>query len=149
MSIALAQYLKITEATGTAILGWVQNYSINETLNSAPFAAFNVASLISQVSSGAESITIDLQLTRDNIEMVELGLQRYYIAIVQQWQFVPPSGSSTPVQTKIAEFTGEFQSAKINDTSISLVIGSNLDSVESQVPLRTFTTTLAGSPPKL
>jgi len=148
MTVGVAQFLTIKDATGKALYKW-QNYWIGQVVSGHNFAPFNVPALISQVTAGAETISIEIPADQGSINLADKGLQSYYIAQVDQYQFVPPVSGLPSSKTKVASFTGEFQSATITDTSISIEIGANLDSTESQVPVRTFTTILAGSPPKL
>nr|BAR34298.1 putative phage minor tail protein [uncultured Mediterranean phage uvMED] len=148
MTVGLAQFLTVTDASGTVLDRW-QNYWINETVDGFAFAPFNVAGLISKVSSGAESVEIQFPATPDNATMIELGMQLYYIATIEQYQFLPPVSGVPSSKTKIGFFTGEFQSAEFNESSLLLGVGANLDSTESQVPPRNFTTVMVGFPPKL
>lgn len=148
MTVGLAQFLTVKNAAGTVLYRW-QNYWINETVDGHSFASFSVAALISKVSSGAESVQIQLPPTKANIGLIESGLQLLYTARVEQYQFLPPTTGLPGSKTKIGSFTGEFQSAVFNTSSVVLTIGSNLDSTESQAPPRKFTSTLIGSPPKL
>jgi hypothetical protein len=148
MTAGLAQFLTVKKADGGILHRW-QNHWFNQRVEGHEFAPFNVNSLISKASDGAESIQIELPPTADNLELTELGLQRFYIATVEQYQFTPPASGLPTSLIKIASFTGEFQSAEFGTAAIALIIGSNLDSTESQAPPRTFTTTLTGFPPKL
>ena len=148
MTVGLVQYLTVKDALGEVLNKW-QNCWINETVDNHAFAPFNVPMLISQVSAGAESITIELPVSQNNVNLVQQGLQSYWVATVEQYQYLPPVNGVPQVKEKVAAFTGEFESAEISDLAIVLVIGLNLDSTESQLPIRTFTTILAGSPPKL
>ena len=148
MTAGLAQYLTIKDASGIVQSRW-QNHWISQTVDGYEFAPFSVAALISKVSSGQESISIQLPPTRDNLNLIELGLLVFFTATVDQFQFLPPSSGLPTTKTKIASFTGEFQSATFDIRSVILTIGSNLDSTESQSPPRNFTSTLVGFPPKL
>lgn len=150
MTIAVAQFLKICDKEGVAIK-YSQNYWINETVDGYEFAAFNVSALISSVSAGTETLSIELIASAENLDLVETGLYSAYIARVEQYQLESPAiGSGIyALKTLNAAFTGEFESVVIKESTITLSIGSNLDSTEVQVPPRTFTTTLAGNPPKL
>lgn len=148
MTVGLAQYLTVKDAQGKVLIKW-QNGWINQTVDGHAFGPFNVAAMISQISSGTESISIDLPVSQDNVDLVQNGLQSYYVATVEQYQYLPPVSGLPQSKTKVAAFTGEFESAEITDAAIVLDIGLNLDTTESQLPIRTFTTILAGSPPKL
>ncbi len=150
MSVALCQFMTLKNASGT-VLQRGQNYWISETVSGHSFNAFNVSALISRVSAGAESLAIELAATKANIELVEEGLRDYYVAVINQYQFLPPASGtgSGAARTLVASFTGEFQSAVFTESKITLTVGSNLDSSESQVPPRMFTSDLAGTPPKL
>ena len=148
MTVGLVQYLTIKDALGEVLHKW-QNCWVGQTVDGHEFAMFNVPMLISQVSAGAESLSIQLPVSQSNVGIVEVGLQLYHVATVEQYQNTPPVSGTPEAKQKVAAFTGEFESAEIADISIGLSIGLNLDSTESQLPIRTFTTTLAGSPPKL
>ncbi len=148
MTVGLAQYLTVKDSQGKVLVKW-QNGWINETVDGYDFGPFNVPMMISQISSGTESISIDLPVSQNNVDLVQNGLQLYYVATVEQYQYLPPVSGLPQAKTKVAAFTGEFESAEITDAAIVLDIGLNLDTTESQLPIRTFTTILAGSPPKL
>lgn len=150
MNVALCQFLDLKNASGTVLKKW-QSYWINETVSGYGFSAFNSSALISRVSAGAESLDIELAATKANLELTEKGLRDYYVATINQYQFLPPASGtgSTAARSLVASFTGEFQSATVTESTITITIGSNLDSSESQVPPRMFTTALAGTPPKL
>lgn len=148
MTVGLAQFLTVKDAAGRVLHRW-QNYWIDETVDGHSFGSFSVAALISKVSSGKESIQIQLPPTQANLALAESGLQGFYTMTVEQYQFLPPATGLPGAKTKIASFTGECQSAVFDVSSVVLTIGSNLDSTESQAPPRKFTSTLIGSPPKL
>lgn len=148
MTAGIAQFVTVKNAAGNVLKKW-QSCWFDQTVDGHEFAAFNVNALISQVSAGAETLSVEIPVNQENVELVEVGLQSYYIVEVEQYQFIPPISGLPSSKQKMAAFTGEFQSAEVTDVSISLTIGANLDSTESQVPIRTFTTLLAGSPPKL
>ena len=148
MTVGLAQYLTVKNSQGNVLVKW-QNGWINQSVDGYDFRPFNVPTMISQISSGTESISIDLPISGYNIDLVQNGLQLYYVATVEQYQYLPPVSGLPQSKTKVAAFTGEFESAEITDAAIVLNIGLNLDTTESQLPIRTFTTILAGSPPKL
>jgi hypothetical protein len=147
MSIGLAQFLIIKDTGGNVQRKW-QNYWISQSVDGYAFAPFSVSMLISKVSDGEESVQILLPPTDDNLTLAELGLQSFYIATVEQYQFLVPDSGLPATKTKIASFTGEFQAASLQPSAVTLTIGSNLDSTESQAPPRKFTSTLIGSPPK-
>lgn len=148
MTVGLAQFLTIEDSSGK-VLRKHQNYWIEQTVDGFTFEPFNVAAMISMVSSGAESLNIELLPNVVNFGLVETGLQQYYVATVEQYQFMPPASGVPSTKILNAAFTGEFQSATLSESTVTLTVGSNLDSVESQVPPRSYTTTLTGTPPKL
>lgn len=148
-TIGLAQFLTVTDANGSVLHRW-QNYWINQTVDQHTFLAFQADSIFSRLSPGSDSLSILMPISASLLSIVDAGLLQYYVGKVDLYQFLPTANGTPPgAKETIASYTGEFVSAEITADSISLSIGSNLDSTESQVPIRKFTTTLAGSPPKL
>lgn len=148
MTIALAQFLTIKKADGTVLYRW-QNYWPNQTVDNHSFAPFQTDALFSAASPEVTSLQIVFPISSLILSLLDEGLNQYYVAQINQYQFQPPKNGLPSVKTLIAGFTGEFVSAQVSSVSVDLVIGSNIDSTESQVPPRKFTTTLAGTPPKL
>ena len=148
-TIGLAQFFTVNNVSGSVLHRW-QNYWINQTVDQHTFLAFQADSIFSRLSPGSDSLSILMPISASMLGIVDAGLLQYYVGRVDLYQFLPSADGTPPAaRTLIASYTGEFVSAEITANSISLLIGSNLDSTESQVPIRKFTTTLAGSPPKL
>lgn len=149
MTLGLAQFFTVKSAGGTTLYRW-QNFWNNQTVDGHTFLPFQAEAIFSRLTPSSDSLSISLPISSTLLSVVEQGLIQYYVGVVDLYQF-SPTAAGTPPATKllVARYTGEFSSAEIADSSITLTIGSNLDSTESQVPLRKFTTTLAGRPPKL
>ena len=148
MSVTLAQFLTIQDANGSVLHKW-QNHWIDQAVDGHSFFPFNCSSLLSKVSSGEMSLSIDLPVASEIFDLVKNGLNRFYVARVDQYQFLAPVSGLPQATTLVASFTGEFEKASTTASAIALTIGANLDSTESQAPPRQFTTELAGTPPKL
>ena len=148
MSVVLAQFLTIQTAEGTVLRRW-QNHWMNQVVDGHPFFPFNCSSLLSKVSSGEMSLSIDFPVDPDVLGLVEAGMNQFYVARVDQYQFIAPVSGLPQAKTLVASFTGEFEKASTTAFAIAMTIGANLDSTESQAPPRQFTTELAGTPPKL
>ena len=148
MTVALAQFLTIQDANGTVLRQW-QNHWINQTVDGHEFFPFNCSSLLSKVSSGEMSLSIDLPVATEIFDLIENGLNQFYVARVDQYQFLSPVSGLPATKTLVGSFTGEFETAATTATSVQITIGANLDSTETQAPPRQFTTALAGTPPKL
>jgi len=148
MTVALAQFLTIKNANGNILRRW-QNHWIDQAVDDHDFFPFNCSSLMSKVSSGELAITISFPVSTANRELIEDGLNQFFVAQVDQYQFLPPASGLPSTKTLVASFTGEFEKASTTATSMQVSVGANLDSTESQAPPRQFTTALAGKPPKL
>jgi len=148
-TVGLAQFLTVSDASGTALHRW-QNFWINQTVDQHIFLPFQAESIFSRITASSDSLNIVLPISGNLLSIVDAGLLQYYIGQVDLYQFLPTAAGLPPAsKSLIASYTGEFVSAEVTSTSIGLTIGSNLDSTESQVPIRKFTSTLAGIPPKL
>ena len=148
MTVALAQFLTIQDANGSVLRQW-QNHWINQTVDGHEFFPFNCSSLMSKVSSGEMSVTLSFPVSTNVRDLIQNGLNQFYVAQVDQYQFLPPVSGLPAVKTLVASFTGEFETASTTATSMQISVGANLDSTETQAPPRQFTTALAGKPPKL
>ena len=148
MTVALAQFLTIQTADGSVLRRW-QNHWVGETVDGHEFFAFNCSSLMSKVSSGEMSATISFPVSTNVRDLIQNGLNQFYVAKLDQYQFLPPASGLPVTKVLVASFTGEFETASTTATSMQIMIGANLDSTESQAPPRQFTTALAGTPPKL
>ena len=148
MSVTLAQFLTIQDANGSVLHQW-QNYWIDQVVDGHSFFPFNCSSLLSKVSSGEMSLSIDLPVEAEILDLVEDGLNQFHVARVDQYQFLAPISGLPAAKALVASFTGEFETAATTATSVQITIGANLDSTEIQAPPRQFTTELAGTPPKL
>ena len=148
MTVALAQFLTIQDANGTVLRQW-QNHWIDQTVDGHEFFPFNCSSLMSKVSSGEMSVTLSFPVSTNVRDLIQNGLNQFYVAHVDQYQFLPPASGLPQAKTLVASFTGEFETASTTATSMQISVGANLDSTETQAPPRQFTTALAGKPPKL
>lgn len=149
MTIGLAQFFTVKNASGTVLHKW-QNFWVDQTVDTYVFLPFQAEAVFSRSSASSDTLSITLPVSASLLSIVDTGLMQFYVGTIDLYQFLP-SADGLPPATKLlaTSFTGEFVSADISDLSISLAIGSNIDSTESQVPIRKFTSTLAGIPPKL
>ena len=148
MTVTLAQFLTIHDADGAVLYQW-QNHWIDQVVDEHGFFPFNCSSLLSKVSSGEMTLSIDLPASSESFGLIENGLNQFFVARVDLYQFLPPASGLPQTKTLVASFTGEFERASTTSTAVQITIGANLDSTESQAPPRQFTTALAGTPPKL
>jgi len=149
MTIAVAQFLRIYKADGTTLKRW-QNFWVGLTVDSYTYEPFDGGAIFSRITPSSDSLDIVFPATNEAYSLVENGLALRYLATLDFYQFVPTASGSAPAsKTKIASYTGEFSSATVNETTVTLQIGTNLDPTEAQVPPRKFTTSLVGQPPKV
>ena len=148
MTLGIVQFLKIQDVDGNVLHQW-QNQWANQVVDGHKFFPFATGSLMSKVTSGAVTVTLEFPVDKLTLPLVHDGLRLFYVARVDQYEFIPPVSGLPASKTLTASFTGEFISASISDIAVECRIGSNLDSTESQAPPRRFTTELAGTPPKL
>jgi hypothetical protein len=147
--LAIAQFLHVFTPTGATINRW-QNFWINTTVDSHTFFAFDGGAIFSRITPSSDSLNIVFPVSNTLLSLVENGLALRYLATLDLYQFVPNADGAAPsIKTKIASYTGEFSSAVVNDLTVTLQIGANLDPTEAQVPPRKFTTSLVGRPPKV
>lgn len=149
MTIGLAQFFTVKNADGTVLHKW-QNFWVNQTVDTHAFLPFQAEAIFSKSSASSDTLSITMPISASLLPIIDAGLMQFYIGTIDLYQF-QPSLDGLPPATKLlaTSFTGEFVSAEVLDTTINLAIGSNIDSTESQVPIRKFTSTLAGIPPKL
>jgi hypothetical protein len=147
--LAIAQFLHVYTSTGATINRW-QNFWVNATVDSHAFFAFDGGAIFSRITPSSDSLDITFPASNTSLSLIENGLALRYLATLDLYQFAPTADGTAPsIKTKIASYTGEFSSATVNDLTVTLQIGTNLDPTEAQVPPRKFTTSLVGQPPKV
>lgn len=149
MTIAVAQFLRIYRADGTTLKRY-QNFWAGLNVDSYVYEPFDAGAIFSRITPDSDSLDIVFPATNEAYSLVENGLALRYLATLDFYQFVPTADGLAPAtKIKIASFTGEFSSATVNEATVTLLIGTNLDPTEAQVPPRKFTTSLIGQPPKI
>lgn len=149
MTIGIAQFLRVYTQAGTTLNRW-QNYWTTTTVDGHSFIPFDGAAIFSRITPSSDALDIVFPISNTILSLVENGLALRYLATLDFYQFTPSTTGTPPAtKTKIASYTGEFSSANITDTAVTLSIGTNLDPTEAQVPPRKFTTSLVGRPPKV
>ena len=153
MARGQAQYLRIFSGT-TTYQRW-QSYYVSTSVSYGgavwayqPFDADGITA--GEVQSEA-SISITLPATTNVIEAVLQALNEARLAELQFYEFDTILGNSTPQagQTLIASYLGEVVGVSGSFTQITMEIGSSLSPIGAQVPPRSFTSKLIGSPCKL
>lgn len=96
------------------------------------------------------SIRINFPASRVVMEAVLAALQQSRLVELRMYEFDAIIGGGPQAsQSLVASYLGELVAAQATLTTIEIEIGSSLSPIGVQVPLRTFTTELVGSPCKL
>jgi len=153
MARGQSQFLRIFSGS-TTYQRW-QSYYVNTsvTWESASWAyqPFDTDGITAGEVQSESSISINLPATTTVMEVVLQALNEARLAELKFYEFDTLLGNDTPqaTQTLIASYLGEVVGVKGSFTSIQLELGSSLSPVGAQVPPRTFSTRLIGSPCKL
>ena len=97
------------------------------------------------------SISVRLPATANVIDAALLALNDARLAELQIYEFDTLLGNNTPQagQSLIASYLGEVVNVSGGLTAIEMELGSSLSPIGAQVPSRSFTSKLIGSPCKL
>jgi hypothetical protein len=153
MARGQSQFLRIFSGS-TTYQRW-QSYYVNTsvTWESASWAyqPFDADGITAGEVQAESSISITLPATTNALEVVLQALDEARLAELRLYEFDTIFGNTAPQagQTLIASYLGEVVGVKGGFTSIQLELGSSLSPVGAQVPPRTFSTQLIGSPCKL
>jgi hypothetical protein len=153
MARGQSQYLRIFSGS-TTYQRW-QSYYVNTSVTwesaSWSYQPFDADGITAGEVQSESSISIRLPATTNALEVVLLALNEARLAELRLYEFDTILGNNTPQagQTLIASYVGEVVGVKGGFTSIQVELGSSLSPVGAQVPPRTFSTQLIGSPCKL
>lgn len=150
MTVGIAAFLAFRQSNYTTIVARYQSYWPGQTVDSHTFYPFNTSAIVSNASGGQESLNVEFAVSDTILNTIETGLGAGYFVQLSFYQFTPTATGAPPTtKTLFASFIGELINATLNETTISIQIGSSLNPVEAQAPPRKFTTTLIGQPPKI
>ena len=153
MARGQSQFLRIFSGD-TTYQRW-QSYYVNTsvTWESAAWSyqPFDADGITAGEVQSESSISVTLPATTNVMEVVLQALNEARLAELQIYEFDTTLGNSTPQagQTLIASYLGEVVGVSGSFTQITMELGSSISPVGAQVPPRTFTSTLIGSPCKL
>jgi hypothetical protein len=153
MARAQAQYLRIFSGS-TTYQRW-QSYYVNTSVSYGgavwAYQPFDADGITAGEVQSESSISVTLPATTNAIEVALQALDEARLAELQIYEFDTLLGNSTPQtgQTLIASYLGEVVGVSGSFTSIEMELGSSLSPVGAQVPPRSFTSKLIGSPCKL
>lgn len=143
-------FLRVFDSTNT-YQRW-QSYYVNQTVTwsaaSWEYHPFTVNAFTSSTGAPNSELSIDIPATKAAVDLFTYALSFNWFCEVKLYEFNaqlsqagPPSG-----QTLIASVIGEVTGINGSFTSLTVLLGSGLAPVGSQVPPRTFTTALIGAP---
>jgi hypothetical protein len=153
MARGQSQYLRIFSGAIT-YQRW-QAYYVNTSVTwesaSWSYQPFDADGITAGEVQSEASISITLPATTNVIEAVLQALNEARLAELQFYEFDTILGNSTPQagQTLIASYLGEVVGVSGSFTQITMELGSSLSPIGAQVPPRSFTSKLIGSPCKL
>jgi len=153
MGRAQSQFLRIFSGS-TTYQRW-QSYYVNTsvTWESATwdYQPFDADGITAGEVQSESSISIRLPATTTVLEVALQALDEARLAELRLYEFDTILGNNAPQsgQVLIASYVGEVVGVQGGFTSIEMQLGSSLSPVGAQVPPRTFSTRLIGSPCKL
>jgi len=143
-------FLRVFDSTNT-YQRW-QSYYVNQTVSwdtaSWEYHPFTVNAFTGSTGAPGSELSIEIPATKAAVDLFTYALSLNWLCEVKLYEFNaqlsqagPPSG-----QTLIASVIGEVTGINGSFTSLTVLLGSGLAPVGSQVPPRTFTTALIGTP---
>ena len=153
MARGQSQYLRIFSGS-TTYQRW-QSYYVNTSVTYGgavwAYQSFDADGITAGEVQSESSISVQLPATANAVEVAVQALNEARLAELQIYEFDTLLGNSTPQagQTLIASYLGEVVNVSGSFTSIEMQLGSSLSPVGAQVPPRSFTSKLIGSPCKL
>lgn len=153
MARAQAQYLRIFSGS-TTYQRW-QSYYVNTsvTYDGAvwDYQPFDADGITAGEVQSESSISLQLPATTNAIQVALQALNEARLADLQVYEFDTLLGNATPQsgQSLIASYLGEVVNVSGSLTSVGIDLGSSLSPIGAQVPSRSFTSKLIGSPCKL
>lgn len=150
---AVSQYLRIySESTDYHL--W-QSYYVNATVTwggkNWQFQPFSIDGIIAGDVSSEGSLTVGLPSTSITLPAIRTALRFGHLIEVSQYEFDPQQGNDAPQEQQqlIAVYTGEVIGVKGRLTWLEIELGSTLAPIGIQVPPRTMTSQLIGTPCQL
>jgi phage-related protein len=152
-STAVSQYLRIYSGA-TDYQRW-QSYYVNQTITwqskSWTFQPFSVDGIIAGDVSAEGSLIVGLPSTSITFAAIRAALRFGYLIQVDQYEFDPQQGNDSPQEQQqlVASYVGEVISVRGRLTWLEMELGSTLAPIGIQVPPRTMTSQLIGTPCQL
>lgn len=148
-AIASSQFLRISDAAGTAWHRWQSFYAHRSvTLNGQPwlFQPFEASALTIGQTGDEGGVTLELPATPLTLDAAAIAMAQGHVFELFSYEFTPTGTESAPPSSQqlVAQFAGEIVNASANLTGLRLELGSSLAPVGAQIPPRTFTTRLMG-----
>lgn len=153
MARAQSQFLRIFSGS-TTYQRW-QSYYVNTSVTwesvAWDYQPFDADGITAGEVQSESSISIRLPATTTVMEVALQALDEARLAELRLYEFDTILGNNAPQsgQVLIASYMGEIVGVQGGFTSIEMQLGSSLSPVGAQVPPRTFSTRLIGSPCKL
>lgn len=152
MARAQSHYLRIFSGSFT-YQRW-QSYYVGEAVTWENalwgYEPFDIDGITVGEVQSESSISVTLPATTSIIESVSAALEESRLAELRIYEFDTTLGAGPQAsQALIASYVGEVVGVRGSFTSIVMELGSSLSPIGAQVPPRTFTTQLIGSPCKL
>jgi hypothetical protein len=153
MARAQSQYLRIFSGS-TTYQRW-QSYYVSTSVSYGgavwAYQPFDADGITAGEVQSESSISVRLPATANVIDAALLALNDARLAELQIYEFDTLLGNNTPQagQSLIASYLGEVVNVSGGLTAIEMELGSSLSPIGAQVPSRSFTSKLIGSPCKL
>jgi hypothetical protein len=150
---AVSQYLRIYSGATDYQL-W-QSYYVNQTVTwdgkQWSFQPFSIDGIIAGDVSAEGSLTVGVPSTSVTLPAIRTALRFGYLIQVDQYEFDPQQGNDAPQEQQqlIASYVGEVIGVKGRLTWLEIELGSTLAPIGIQVPPRTMTSQLIGTPCQL
>ena len=147
---AQAQFLRILDGAA-AVQRW-QSYWVNQTVQwegvNWSYQSFNAGGITAGDVGAEGSMTIGVPITSVTLPAMRTALRQGYLIELRQYQFDPQLGNDEPQagQLLIGTYLGEVIGLGGSYTWLEVEIGLALASIGVQVPPRTMTSQLIGTP---
>lgn len=155
MARAQSQYLRIYDANTSVTLQRWQSYyaNVNVTLDgqSWAFVPFIAEGFTEGISGDESNITISAPAMPLVVTALESAVNRGHLVEIKTYQFDFLLGNNAPQagQQLIATYVGQVTGGGGSLTELQVQLGSPVAPVGSQIPPRTFTTSIIGKGCKL
>lgn len=143
-------FLRVFDSTNT-YQRW-QSYYVNQTVTwdtaSWDYHPFTVSAFTGSTGAPGAELSIEIPATKAAVDTFTYALSLNWFCEVKLYEFNAQLSQVAPPtsQTLIASVIGEVAGLSGSFTSLTVTLGSGLAPIGSQVPPRSFTTALIGSP---